>query len=221
MSASGSRSTRCRAGHAGVRGRLAPRALADAAHLHGPPGALVPRRQPGRAARHRGPPRRTSHPGLGAGAGRPGGLPHAVAACLGRGARPRRRVFSVRFLGDDMRHAPRRWKTSPDFPGLADRLPAGAAMDHPLFPGSSWAACHGPALRRPAHRCTPQPWRNGGGLTRELLAWPSASGATGSCASAWPHRPTGPVLGLPGHLALVHGAARRGRGAGCPGVRAP
>lgn len=46
----------------------------------------------------------------------------------------RRRVFSVRFLGDDMRHAPRRWKTSPDFPGLADELPAGAHMEHPLFP---------------------------------------------------------------------------------------
>ncbi len=46
----------------------------------------------------------------------------------------RRRVFSVRFLGDDMRHAPRRWVTSPEFPGLADRLPAGAPMDDPLFP---------------------------------------------------------------------------------------
>lgn len=46
----------------------------------------------------------------------------------------RRRVFSVRMLGDDMRHAPRRWKTSPDFPGLAEQLPAGAPMDHPLFP---------------------------------------------------------------------------------------
>jgi hypothetical protein len=43
-------------------------------------------------------------------------------------------VFSVRFLGDDTRHAPRRWTTSPDFPGLADTLPAGAPMDHPLFP---------------------------------------------------------------------------------------
>jgi hypothetical protein len=43
-------------------------------------------------------------------------------------------VFSVRFLGDDIRHAPRPWKTSPDFPGLADELPAGAPMDHPLFP---------------------------------------------------------------------------------------
>ncbi len=46
----------------------------------------------------------------------------------------RRRVFSVRFLGDDIRHAPRRWKTSPEFAGLADALPAGAPMDHPLFP---------------------------------------------------------------------------------------
>jgi len=46
----------------------------------------------------------------------------------------RRRVFSVRMLGDDMVHAPRHWKTSPDFPGLADVLPEGAAMDHPLFP---------------------------------------------------------------------------------------
>ena len=46
----------------------------------------------------------------------------------------RRRVFSVRFLGDDMRHAPRPWRTSPEFPGLADELSAGAEMDHPLFP---------------------------------------------------------------------------------------
>jgi ectoine hydroxylase-related dioxygenase (phytanoyl-CoA dioxygenase family) len=49
----------------------------------------------------------------------------------------RRRVFSVRLLGDDMRHAPRRWKTSPDFPGLAEQLPAGAPLEHPLFP-SLW-----------------------------------------------------------------------------------
>jgi ectoine hydroxylase-related dioxygenase (phytanoyl-CoA dioxygenase family) len=46
----------------------------------------------------------------------------------------RRRVFSVRLLGDDVRHAPRRWKTSPDFPGLADALPEGVPMEHPLFP---------------------------------------------------------------------------------------
>ena len=46
----------------------------------------------------------------------------------------RRRVFSVRMLGDDVTHAPRPWVTSPPFPGLADRLPAGAAMDDALFP---------------------------------------------------------------------------------------
>ena len=46
----------------------------------------------------------------------------------------RRRVFSVRFLGDDIVHAPRRWITSPAFPGLEDELPAGAPMHHGLFP---------------------------------------------------------------------------------------
>jgi ectoine hydroxylase-related dioxygenase (phytanoyl-CoA dioxygenase family) len=46
----------------------------------------------------------------------------------------RRRVFSVRFIGDDIRHAPRRWRTSPEFPGLAEQLPAGAPMNHGLFP---------------------------------------------------------------------------------------
>ncbi|MET3374275.1 ectoine hydroxylase-related dioxygenase (phytanoyl-CoA dioxygenase family) [Variovorax boronicumulans] len=56
---------------------------------------------------------------------------HAAAGVEGPN---RRRVFSVRFMGDDIRHAPRSWKTSPDFPGLAERLPAGAPMDDPLFP---------------------------------------------------------------------------------------
>ena len=47
----------------------------------------------------------------------------------------RRRVFSVRMLGDDVTHAPRAWVTSPPFPGLAERLPAGAPMrDEALFP---------------------------------------------------------------------------------------
>jgi ectoine hydroxylase-related dioxygenase (phytanoyl-CoA dioxygenase family) len=58
----------------------------------------------------------------------------ALHAAAGSQGSQRRRVFSVRFLGDDMRHAPRAWKTSPDFPGLAEQLPAGAPMDHPLFP---------------------------------------------------------------------------------------
>jgi ectoine hydroxylase-related dioxygenase (phytanoyl-CoA dioxygenase family) len=58
----------------------------------------------------------------------------ALHSTRGVDADRRRRVFSVRFLGDDMRHAPRPWRTSPDFPGLADQLPAGAAMQHALFP---------------------------------------------------------------------------------------
>lgn len=51
----------------------------------------------------------------------------------------RRRVLSLRYLGDDVVHAPRPWRTSPPFPELdADAgmaaLPAGAPLDHPLFP---------------------------------------------------------------------------------------
>ena len=45
-----------------------------------------------------------------------------------------RRAFSLRFLGDDMVHAPRPWRTSPQFEGLEDELAEGAPMDHPLFP---------------------------------------------------------------------------------------
>ena len=56
---------------------------------------------------------------------------HAAAGVQGPG---RRRVFSVRFMGEDVRHAPRRWVTSPEFPGLAAVLPAGAPMHHELFP---------------------------------------------------------------------------------------
>ena len=46
----------------------------------------------------------------------------------------RRRVASLRFLGDDMRHAVRPWRTSPPFAGLDDELADGAPLDHPLFP---------------------------------------------------------------------------------------
>jgi ectoine hydroxylase-related dioxygenase (phytanoyl-CoA dioxygenase family) len=59
---------------------------------------------------------------------------HMLTLHAAGGADRRRRAFSVRFLGDDMRHAPRDWRTSPEFPGLRDELPAGAPMDHPLFP---------------------------------------------------------------------------------------
>ena len=56
---------------------------------------------------------------------------HAAGGVAGTN---RRRVLSVRFIGDDIVHAPRPWATSPPFPGLIDELPAGAPMDHPLFP---------------------------------------------------------------------------------------
>ncbi|MGO9804219.1 MAG: phytanoyl-CoA dioxygenase family protein [Steroidobacteraceae bacterium] len=55
-------------------------------------------------------------------------------AAPGVSDRSRRRVFSLRLLGDDIRHAPRRWKTSPEFPGLSAALAAGAPMEHALFP---------------------------------------------------------------------------------------
>lgn len=50
------------------------------------------------------------------------------------GSQGLRRAFSLRFLGDDIIHAPRGWRTSPEFTGLVDELPPGVAMDHPLFP---------------------------------------------------------------------------------------
>ncbi|MEZ5382460.1 MAG: phytanoyl-CoA dioxygenase family protein [Microthrixaceae bacterium] len=56
---------------------------------------------------------------------------HGAGGVSGTG---RRRVLSVRFLGDDMVHVPRPWTTSPPFPGLDEELPAGAQLDHPLFP---------------------------------------------------------------------------------------
>ena len=46
----------------------------------------------------------------------------------------RRRVLSLRYLSAAARHAPRSWRTSPPFDGLAAVLPSGAVMDHPLFP---------------------------------------------------------------------------------------
>lgn len=56
---------------------------------------------------------------------------HAAGGHQGPG---QRRVLSIRFLGDDMRHAVRPWVTSPPFPGLDAELPDGASLDHPLFP---------------------------------------------------------------------------------------
>jgi ectoine hydroxylase-related dioxygenase (phytanoyl-CoA dioxygenase family) len=59
---------------------------------------------------------------------------HMLALHASSGSATRRRVFSARYLGDDARHAPRPWRTSPPFEGLAQRLADGAVMDDPLFP---------------------------------------------------------------------------------------
>jgi ectoine hydroxylase-related dioxygenase (phytanoyl-CoA dioxygenase family) len=54
---------------------------------------------------------------------------HAAA-----GSRNRRRAFSVRLIGDDVRLAERPHATSPTFPELDGALSAGDPLDHPLFP---------------------------------------------------------------------------------------
>ncbi|MEI6457689.1 MAG: phytanoyl-CoA dioxygenase family protein [Pseudomonadota bacterium] len=61
---------------------------------------------------------------------------HMLALHASAGADPgrRRRVFSLRVMGDDVTHAPRHWVTSPPFVGLERELPAGQPMEHPLFP---------------------------------------------------------------------------------------
>ena len=59
---------------------------------------------------------------------------HMLTLHAAAGVTQRRRVFSVRFIGDDITYAPRRWVTSPEFPGLTDSLSPGARMVHPLFP---------------------------------------------------------------------------------------
>ncbi|HSI57631.1 MAG TPA: phytanoyl-CoA dioxygenase family protein, partial [Ideonella sp.] len=61
---------------------------------------------------------------------------HMLTLHASRGVEPgrRRRVFSARYLGDDMVHAPRAWRTSPEFEGLREQLPDGAPMAHALFP---------------------------------------------------------------------------------------
>jgi ectoine hydroxylase-related dioxygenase (phytanoyl-CoA dioxygenase family) len=54
---------------------------------------------------------------------------HAAA-----GSKHRRRAFSVRLVGDDVRLAARPHPTSPTFPELEGELAPGDALEHPLFP---------------------------------------------------------------------------------------
>jgi ectoine hydroxylase-related dioxygenase (phytanoyl-CoA dioxygenase family) len=59
---------------------------------------------------------------------------HMLALHSATGSASRRRVLSLRFMGDDVVHAPRPWATSPEFPGLKAELAPGQPMEHPLFP---------------------------------------------------------------------------------------
>jgi hypothetical protein len=43
-------------------------------------------------------------------------------------------VLSLRYVGDDVVHAPRPWRTSPPFTELAGALVTGRPLDHPAFP---------------------------------------------------------------------------------------
>ena len=56
---------------------------------------------------------------------------HGAGGVAGEG---RRRVLSLRFCGDDVVHAPRPWRTSPQFEDLERELSAGSPLKHPLFP---------------------------------------------------------------------------------------
>ena len=50
------------------------------------------------------------------------------------GSPARRRAFSLRLVGDDVRCAPRPHRTSPPFDELEGVLAPGAPLEHPLFP---------------------------------------------------------------------------------------
>jgi ectoine hydroxylase-related dioxygenase (phytanoyl-CoA dioxygenase family) len=63
---------------------------------------------------------------------------HMLTVHGAAGSARRRRVFSLRLLGDDMVHAPRQWVCSPDFraviPEDSDTRRAGRALDGEWFP---------------------------------------------------------------------------------------
>ena len=85
----------------------------------------------------------------------------------------RRRILSLRYLSAQARHAPRAWRTSPPFDGLDAELPAGAVMDHPLFPVVWPGHC-----RDESGRCGPAPGR-GHHLVPSQLPGSGAAGRYG------------------------------------------
>ena len=116
-----------------VRRRLPSRPVADAADVHGGRGEVVPGGHARRSAGHPGRPRRLPDPRVGARAGRRRVLQHADAPRRRRQPRP-----PPRLLGAPARRRRHPRPTALDdvagVPGLEDELPAGSAMDHPLFP---------------------------------------------------------------------------------------
>ena len=134
-----------------VRRRLAPRPVADAAHVHGAEAKWFPEGSLDELAGHRRRSRSVPDPRVGARAGRRRVLPHADAARGGgsrRGA-ARRRAFSVRFLGDDVTHVPCAVEDVARVPWARRRAAGGRGDEHPLFP-VVWERA---ALSLPPRRC--------------------------------------------------------------------
>ena len=103
-------------------------------------GEVVPRGHARGAARHRGRPRRLPDRRLGARAGRRRVLQHADAARRRRRRRPPPARFSVRFARRRRHPRAAGLDDVAGLPRAADELPAGAPMDHPLFP-VVWERC--------------------------------------------------------------------------------
>ena len=120
------------------------------------PGEVVPRRHPGRTARLRRP--ATGWRILGWEL-EPGDAVffHMLTVHGAGGRRAARAAGGCCRCGSSATTwctRPRDWTTSPPFPGLDDELPAGAPLDHPLFP-VLWRRCMSRAAdhRRSAIRC--------------------------------------------------------------------
>ena len=60
---------------------------------------------------------------------------HMLTLHTASGTRTRRRAFSVRFLGDDVVHAPRGWRTSPPVSRARGRAAGGRAHGSPPVSG--------------------------------------------------------------------------------------
>ena len=127
--------------------------------------------------------------------------------CTPRAARPtRRRAFSIRFLGDDVVHAPRAWTTSPDVPRPRGRAPRRRADGPPAASRSSGrpetpvpGTCS--RVREPGRRtrlgpCDSSPHSSHFSSPRAaaVAAWPEASRRTGGWPGVvWGGRPICPT----------------------------